>query len=120
MPSGATPGMPKGSCWTCTSGWWRVFSNLLLVLDGTLVAPDLRRCGVAGVMRAELLERAEGIGVPLAIRDVSMAELATADEVFLCNSQFGIWPVRALDEHVWPVGELTRKLQDQLRDDLDF
>ncbi|VTQ05330.1 4-amino-4-deoxychorismate lyase [Pseudomonas aeruginosa] len=49
-----------------------------------------------------------------------MAELATADEVFLCNSQFGIWPVRALDEHVWPVGELTRKLQDQLRDDLDF
>lgn len=97
-----------------------VFSNLLLVLDGTLVAPDLRRCGVAGVMRAELLERAEGIGVPLAIRDVSMAELATADEVFLCNSQFGIWPVRALDEHVWPVGELTRKLQDQLRDDLDF
>lgn len=30
-----------------------VFSNLLLVLDGTLVAPDLRRCGVAGVMRAE-------------------------------------------------------------------
>ncbi|MCR3819516.1 3-oxoacid CoA-transferase subunit B [Pseudomonas aeruginosa] len=86
----------------------------------TLVAPDLRRCGVAGVMRAELLERAEGIGVPLAIRDVSMAELATADEVFLCNSQFGIWPVRALDEHVWPVGELTRKLQDQLRDDLDF
>ena len=36
-----------------------------------------------------------------------MAELATADEVFLCNSQFGIWPVRALDEHVWPVGELT-------------
>ncbi|MGU2437320.1 aminotransferase class IV, partial [Pseudomonas aeruginosa] len=97
-----------------------MFSNLLLVLDGTLVAPDLRRCGVAGVMRAELLERAEGIGVPLAIRDVSMAELATADEVFLCNSQFGIWPVRALDEHVWPVGELTRKLQDQLRDDLDF
>ncbi|MBF3303434.1 aminodeoxychorismate lyase, partial [Pseudomonas aeruginosa] len=97
-----------------------VFSNLLLVLDGTLVAPDLWRCGVAGVMRAELLERAEGIGVPLAIRDVSMAELATADEVFLCNSQFGIWPVRALDEHVWPVGKLTRKLQDQLRDDLDF
>ena len=86
-----------------------VFSNLLLVLDGTLVAPDLWRCGVAGVMRAELLERAEGIGVPLAIRDVSMAELATADEVFRCNSQFGIWPV----------GELTRK-QDQLRDDLDF
>lgn len=23
VPSGATPGMPKGSCWTCTSGWWR-------------------------------------------------------------------------------------------------
>ena len=95
MPSGATPGMPKGSCWTHERVVEGVFSNLLLVLDGTLVAPDLRG-GVAGVMRAELLERAEGIGVPLAIRDVSMAELATADEVFLCNSQFGIWPVRAL------------------------
>ena len=119
VPSGATPGMPKAHAGRARAGGGGVFSNLLLVLDGTLVAPDLR-CGVAGVMRAELLERAEGIGVPLAIRDVSMAELATADEVFLCNSQFGIWPVRALDEHVWPVGELTRKLQDQLRDDLDF
>lgn len=48
MPSGATPGMPKGSCWTCERVVEGVFSNLLLVLDGTLVAPDLRRCGVAG------------------------------------------------------------------------
>jgi 4-amino-4-deoxychorismate lyase len=30
-----------------------VFSNLFLVRDGVLITADLKRCGVAGVMRAE-------------------------------------------------------------------
>jgi 4-amino-4-deoxychorismate lyase len=37
--------------------------------------------------------------------------LLGADEVFVCNSLYGVWPVRALAAHDWPVGPLTRKLQ---------
>ncbi|WP_027897028.1 aminodeoxychorismate lyase [Zestomonas thermotolerans] len=93
-----------------------VFSNLFLVRDGTLVTPALSRCGVAGVMRAELLDRAAAAGVAVEVRDVDYAELFGADEVFLCNSLYGIWPVRALEDRHWPVGPLTRKLQHIIRD----
>lgn len=87
-----------------------VFSNLLLVFDGIFVVFDLWCCGVVGVMCVELFECVEGIGVLLVIWDVFMVELVMVDEVFLCNSQFGIWLVWVLDEYVWLVGELICKL----------
>ncbi|KJJ99951.1 4-amino-4-deoxychorismate lyase [Pseudomonas sp. 21] len=96
-----------------------VFSNLFVVKQGELVTAELSRCGVAGVMRAEIIERARDLGVPVVIRDIEHSELAQADEVFLCNSLYGIWPVRGVAEFAWPVGLLTRKLQGQLRELLD-
>jgi 4-amino-4-deoxychorismate lyase len=88
-----------------------VFSNLFLFRAGTLVTPSLERCGVAGVMRAELLERAGEAGVPVAVRDIQLSELLQADEVFLSNSLYGVWPVREFQGHAWPIGAVTRKLQ---------
>ncbi|HLD66141.1 MAG TPA: aminodeoxychorismate lyase [Pseudomonas sp.] len=96
-----------------------VYSNLFLVKDGRLLTAELSRCGVAGVMRAELLAQAEQAGIPSSVRDLDYQELLDADEVFLCNSQYGVWPVRALEAHCWPVGPLTRKLQAIARALLD-
>ena len=73
-----------------------VYSNLFLIIDGALVTADLSRCGVAGVMRAEILQQAQLLGLAIELRDISFDELLNADEVFVCNSLYGIWPVRAL------------------------
>ena len=88
-----------------------VFSNLFMVRDQVLLTPQLTRCGVAGVMRGELLAQARQLGVTVVERDIDYAELLGADEVFVCNSLYGVWPVRALAAHDWSVGPLTRKLQ---------
>ncbi|ATE79069.1 MULTISPECIES: aminodeoxychorismate lyase [Pseudomonas] len=96
-----------------------VFSNLFLVRDGVLVTADLKRCGVAGVMRAELLFQAESLGIPTQITDITLEQLQWADEVFVCNSVYGVWPVRAYAALSWPVGPLTRKLQTIARALLD-
>lgn len=96
-----------------------VYSNLFIVRGGRLITADLSRCGVAGVMRAELLAQAAAEGIGCQVRDFDLAELLAADEVFLCNSLYGVWPVRALRAHDWPVGPLTRKLQAIARDLLD-
>jgi 4-amino-4-deoxychorismate lyase len=96
-----------------------VYSNLFLVQDGVLLTPDLSRCGVAGVMRAELLAQAEDQGLHCHVRDIGLDTLLGANEIFLCNSLFGVWPVRALQRHEWSVGPLTRKLQVIARDLLD-
>ncbi|AMB87946.1 4-amino-4-deoxychorismate lyase [Pseudomonas agarici] len=96
-----------------------VFSNLFLVRDGVLFTADLSRCGVAGVMRAELLDQARALAIPVSISDISMEQFRQADEVFLCNSVYGVWPVRAFTDLSWSVGPLTRKLQGIARALLD-
>ncbi|HJR33290.1 MAG TPA: aminodeoxychorismate lyase [Pseudomonas sp.] len=96
-----------------------VFSNLFLVREGVLITADLKRCGVAGVMRAEILFQAESLGIPVQIADIPLEQLQWADEVFVCNSVYGIWPVRAYAALHWPVGPLTRKLQTIARVLLD-
>lgn len=98
-----------------------VYSNLFLVRDGVLLTADLSRCGVAGVMRAALLQQAAVLGIPFEVRDLELADLEQADEVFVCNSVYGIWPVRACPAHTldWSPGPLTRKLQAVARTLLD-
>jgi 4-amino-4-deoxychorismate lyase len=96
-----------------------VYSNLFIARGGVLSTADLSRCGVAGVMRAELLAQAAALGIECQVRDISYAELLAADEVFLCNSVYGVWPVCSLLTHDWPLGPLTRKLQVIARDLLD-
>ncbi|CRM06585.1 Aminodeoxychorismate lyase [Pseudomonas sp. 31 R 17] len=97
-----------------------VFSNLFVVRNGVLRTADLTRCGVAGVMRAEILDQAQALGVPVAVADVSLEQLRQADEVFVCNSVYGIWPVRECAGMSWSVGPLTRKLQGIVRALLDI
>lgn len=92
-----------------------VFSNLFLIRDGMLLTADLNRCGVAGVMRAELLAQAQALGILVSVADISLEQLQQADEVFVCNSVYGIWPVRGCAAMSWPVGPLTRKLQGIVR-----
>ena len=70
-------------------------TNLFLVADGRLLTPALDRCGVAGVMRAAVLETAAAAGVETAVGDVDGARLAAADELFVTNALIGLWPVRA-------------------------
>jgi len=96
-----------------------VYSNLFLVRGAELLTADLRRCGVAGVMRAALIGHAAKAGIALRITDLSLQDLEQADEVFVCNSVYGIWPVRAFASLNWPPGPLTRKLQAIARTLLD-
>ena len=96
-----------------------VFSNLFLVRAGRLLTPALERCGVAGVMRGLILDMAAREGIETEVLPLSLDDLLGADEVFLCNSQFGIWPVRRYAAANWSVGPLTRKLQGSINEILE-
>ena len=96
-----------------------VYSNLFLVRDGVLLTADLSRCGVAGVMRGALLEQAQALAIPVQVGDLSFEALEQADEVFVCNSVYGVWPVRAIAALNWSPGPLTLKLQAVARTLLD-
>lgn len=86
-------------------------TNLFFARAGVLSTPGLSRCGVDGVLRRWLLEEAPAVGITVRERDVARGELDEADEVFVCNSSAGIWPVRRLGSREWVPGPLTRRLQ---------
>lgn len=90
-------------------------SNLFLVLDGALTTPDLSRCGVEGVMRGIILERAAGLGIPRRVRPVSLDDVQRADELFLTNSVIGVWPVARFEHKEYRVGAVARALQQSVR-----
>jgi branched-subunit amino acid aminotransferase/4-amino-4-deoxychorismate lyase len=46
------------------------------------------------------------------LRRVTVDFLKEADEVFLCNVVRGIVPLVELGNHQWPVGKVTREMQD--------
>ena len=96
-----------------------VFSNIFIVRQQQLITPALNRCGVAGVMRAELMARAESAGVAVQAQDIPLQELLQADEVFTSYSLYGIWPVRSYATQSWSVGPVTRKLQHLIKDLVD-
>ncbi len=91
-------------------------SNLFLVRGGELVVPDLTACGIEGVMRRVVLDRADRIGLQKCVEDVSRAVLNAADELFITNSLIGLWPVRRVGDTEYPVGPITLKLMAQLAD----
>lgn len=83
-------------------------SNVFFVREGVLHTPDVARCGVAGVTRATILGEARQRGWPTRIGDFQMQDLLQAQEIFLCNSVIGVWPVAALDGYALAPGELAR------------
>ena len=88
-------------------------SNLLLVKNDRLMCPDLSVSGVRGIMQQFLLHRFAKDGMQSENRVVALEELKEANELFLCNSVFGVWPVIKLVENdtvfEWSVGPRTRQ-----------
>lgn len=99
-----------------------VMSNLFVVAQGRVLTPNLSECGVAGIMRAYLLAQSQALGFTSVVAPLSQAGLYEAEEVLLCNSVIGIWPVAQIDRdgqwHTLPVGPVTRHLLAQVEDEL--
>jgi 4-amino-4-deoxychorismate lyase len=87
-------------------------SNIFLVRGSKLLTPALHRCGVEGVVRQLLLDKIlPQLALNCSITDLTVSDLLAADEMFICNSVIGIWPVVAIGCHHKLVGTVTRNIQ---------
>jgi 4-amino-4-deoxychorismate lyase len=94
-------------------------SNLFWVEEGRLFTPDLNRCGVAGVMRAQVMAIARNLGTTLETAEILPEELLQMDEIFMTNSLVGIWPVGHFAGRDFLPGKLTQGLQAVLQSRLE-
>lgn len=90
-------------------------SNVFVVRDGVLATPDLRFCGVAGVMRGKVLEAAAQLGIATSEEPLWPHDIETASEMFLTNAVRGLRSVRALDSMHWDSDVVARKLRAALQ-----
>lgn len=92
-------------------------TNLFMVKQNTLLTPQLSLAGVAGILRSQLLDLAKVLNIEVEEVDIIETMLRDADEVFLCNSLVGIWPVTLLQDwqQRWPIGPFTQRLQHALK-----
>jgi 4-amino-4-deoxychorismate lyase len=89
-------------------------SNLFVASSGKLATPGLARCGIKGVMRRAVLEAAHTLGIEAEERDIALAEVHGADELFVTNALVGLWPVTELDGRRFAFGPLTKRLMTHL------
>ena len=87
-----------------------VSSNVFFERRGTLVTPDIRDCGVAGVMRAEIMRLAAELGIHCEARDVPFDELHAFDGCFVCNSLTALRPVSRIGSRGFEITALIRSL----------
>ncbi len=94
-------------------------SNLFLVRNGVLVTPELKRCGVAGVMRELIIEQAATLNIPLKREDIGLDDLRHAEAMFISNSLIGILPVRSFSGRAYRLDSipsaLIRAVEKQMR-----
>jgi 4-amino-4-deoxychorismate lyase len=100
-------------------------SNLFWLHDNQLFTPDLSFAGVAGVVRDALIELCK-IQQIIEVKQghYPLLALASAEEMFVCNSVFGILPVvdvkggnpeLIFSNAPLPIGALTQTLQQRLQ-----
>lgn len=89
-------------------------SNIFLYRDGCLLTPQLQHCGVLGIMRQYLLQLADELGIPYQITSLGLPDVMAAEQMFLCNSVIGLWPVRLFSGREYAVDGMVRQLLDIL------
>ena len=57
-------------------------SNLFIVIEDLMITPDLKLCGIDGIIRNEIIHSAHDIGYSIRIDNLRREDLFAADEVF--------------------------------------
>lgn len=86
-------------------------SNVFYYHRHKLKTPPVDQCGVAGIVRALVVNEAMRLSIDVQECYFTPEQLLQADEIFVTNSIIGIWPVNSLADKKFACGPVTRKLQ---------
>ena len=89
-------------------------SNIFCIKGISLYTPDLSLCGIEGIIREKIIDMADKMKFSVEIKNITLEFLLNTDEVFLCNSLIGVWPVNLIDEKLFSNHEKTTKIANKL------
>lgn len=88
--------------------------NLFFVKDNTLYTAPIVNCGVAGVMRQQLLNLAKQLGLAVNINALQVQQLKEIDDCFISNALVGVQSVVQIGEHYFKPSSIFKRLQEQI------
>ena len=98
---------PKGYVSSCNA------TNFFFVCNGVVASSRGEYC-FNGITRANVITLCREHGLPIELRDFSLAEVHAADEAFVTGTFGGLTPVRVIDGHKLPAalpGPVTQRLR---------
>jgi branched-chain amino acid aminotransferase len=90
-------------------------ANLFAVIDGVLKTPE-PDCFLNGLTRQTVLDLAKTLNIPHSVGVIMPDDMWRATEVFLTGTAAEITGVRAIDDHEYKIGEITKKIQKTYAD----
>jgi 4-amino-4-deoxychorismate lyase len=95
-------------------------SNIFGVKKNIFYTPNIKFAGIEGIMRGVILKLLKKNKEKYVIKEITLKELLKFDEVFVCNSIFGIWPVIKISKKKFSFGDKTKKILYLLSDIMPF
>ena len=89
-------------------------TNLFYIKNNALYTASLNQSGVAGIMRSIIMTISSDHDLSVIEGTITKKNLLLADEVFVCNSIIGIWPIKQIENSYFAVGSITRQIQNWL------
>ncbi len=99
----------NGNVIECTS------ANIFARFGDALITPKLDLCGIAGITRQRIMMLAPSLSLKIDVQHMSFAQLLTADEIIICNSLYGAWQVRCIQENTIQSNGLATAVRAALR-----
>jgi len=94
-------------------------SNLFIVKGQQLLTSILDQCGIQGIIRQLIYNDRIGHGLAVTEQHLEQKDVLEADEVFICNSLIGLWPVVHLHDKQTPkhydVGDVSQHIRTALQ-----
>jgi 4-amino-4-deoxychorismate lyase len=90
-------------------------TNLFYGKESTLYTAPIVNAGIEGVMRRIIIDWWAEEGRVVTQHFFRPETLLNADEVFVCNSVIGVWPVTRIEQQFFAIGPLSRQIQQQVR-----
>jgi branched-chain amino acid aminotransferase len=88
--------------------------NVFVVIEGEILTPPLGAGPLPGVTRRSIMTMAADLGMPVVERQITRADLYTADEIFCTGTAAEVTPVREIDGRVLgDPGPVTQAIQQK-------
>jgi len=93
-------------------------SNIFVVSDGEVSTPSTDDGALPGIVRARVLALCDKLEITSRVRDLTVRDLRSADELFVTSSLRGVVPVTRLDGVRVAAGPITKQLATAYVDEM--